>query len=172
MALRLRQWALRPRVWSVITRILGGVALAAATVVGLPGIAAADPPPPPNINALPPVNPKDFAGMDGTTSYVFGVPGGVTCVMDRQTGGYGCSGPLPAAPGGANLVTGYVQGNPGFGHSDRPMYGMVDNAPPLPPNTRMSFQTVSCGTDGVITSCINTVNQSGFVLSPAGSYTF
>ena len=110
--------------------------------------------------------------MAGTTSYVFGVPGGVTCVMDRQTGGYGCSGPLPAAPGGANLVTGHAQGNPGFGHSDRPMYGTVDNAAPLPPNTRMSFQTVSCGTDGVITSCINTVNQSGFVLSPAGSYTF
>jgi len=171
LALRLQQRTLRPRVWSVLTRILSGVALAAATVIGLPGIAAADPPPLPNINSLPPVNPQEFAGMDGTT-YAFGVPGGVTCVMDRQTGGYGCSGPLPATPGGANLVTGYAQGNAGFGHSDRPMYGTVENPPPLPPNTRMSFQTVSCGTDGLITSCVNTINQSGFVLSPAGSYTF
>ena len=42
----------------------------------------------------------------------------------------------------------------------------------LPPNTRMSFQTVSCGTDGLVTSCLNTVDNSGFVLSPAGSFTF
>lgn len=150
-------------------RILAGVA--GAAVLSLPGIAAADPPQPPDINALPPVNPMDFAVPDGAW-YSFGAPHGVTCVMDRQTGGYGCSGPLPGAPGGANLVTGWAGGSPGFSHSDRPMYGAVENPRALPPNTRMSFRTVSCGTDGVMTSCINTADQSGFVISPGGSFTF
>ena len=31
---------------------------------------------------------------------------------------------------------------------------------------------VRCGTDGVVSSCLNSADQSGFVLSPAGSYTF
>ena len=61
---------------------------------------------------------------------------------------------------------------PGFTSSARPLYGVVEGAKPLPPNTRLSFRTVSCGTDGVVTSCLNSINQSGFVLSPAGSYTF
>ena len=160
-----------PRVGHVLTRLLTGVAGAAAAALAAAGIAAADPLPVPNVNALPPVNPMDFAAADGAW-YSFGVPGGVTCVMDRQTGGYGCGGPLPAAPSGANLVTGWAGGSPGFSHSDRPMYGAVENPLALPPNTRMSFRTVSCGTDGVITSCINTVDQSGFVLSPGGSFTF
>lgn len=156
--------------WSVLIRILAGVAAAAAGLA-LPGIAAADPPPLPDVNALPPVNPMDFAVPDGAW-YSFGAPHGLTCVMDRQTGGYGCSGPLPGAPGGANLVTGWAGGSPGFGHSDRPLYGAVENPRALPPNTRMSFSTVSCGTDGVVTSCINTADQSGFVISPGGSFTF
>ena len=143
------------RVGDVLTRLLTAAA-AAAAALALPGIAAADPPPVPNINAMPPVNPQDFAAMDGAW-YSFAVPGGVTCVMDRQTGGFGCSGPLPAAPGGANLVTGWAGGSPGFSSSDRPMYGAVENPAPLPANTRMSFRTVSCGTDGVVTACINTV---------------
>lgn len=151
----------------VLTRILFG--LAGAALLSAPGIAAADPTP--NVNALPPVNPTDFA-VNGGVSYSFGAPGGITCVMDRKTGSYGCSGPLPGAPGGANLVTGYANGSPGFARSDRPMFGAVENPRPLPPNTRMSFQTVSCGTDGVMTTCLNTLDQSGFVLSPAGSFTF
>jgi hypothetical protein len=52
------------------------------------------------------------------------------------------------------------------------MYGATANPLPLPVNTRMSFRTVSCGTDGVITSCTNTVDQSGFVISPTGSYAY
>lgn len=151
--------------------MLSGVAAAGAFGLVAPGLAAAQPGPLPNINALPPVNPAEFAVNEGT-SYSFGAPGGVTCVMDRRTGGYGCSGPLPAAPNGANMVSGYAQGSPGFAVSDRPMYGAIENPRPLPPNTRMSFQTVSCGTDGVVTSCVNTLDQSGFVLSPAGSFTF
>ncbi|MDY6999011.1 MAG: hypothetical protein SW019_20640 [Actinomycetota bacterium] len=153
----------------MLTRILFGALATGAAVVGASGVAAAQPLP--NVNALPPVNPAEFAVNEGT-SYSFAAPGGVTCVMDRQTGSYGCSGPLPAAPNGANMVSGYAQGSPGFAHADRPMYGAVENPRPLPANTRMSFQTVSCGTDGVVTTCLNTLDQSGFVLSPAGSFTF
>lgn len=74
--------------------------------------------------------------------------------------------------GGANLVSAAPSGAPGFASSDRPLYGVVEGAKPLPPNTRLSFRTVSCGTDGVVTSCLNNADQSGFVLSPAGSYAF
>ena len=52
------------------------------------------------------------------------------------------------------------------------MYGMVEGAKALLPNTRLSFRTVSCGTDGFATTCLNSADQSGFVLSPEGSYTF
>jgi hypothetical protein len=52
------------------------------------------------------------------------------------------------------------------------LYGVTDGAKPLPPNTRLSFRTVSCGTDGVATTCTNSVDQTGFVLSPAGSFVF
>jgi hypothetical protein len=69
------------------------------------------------------------------------------------------------------LVSGGPAGSPGFSNSDRPLYGVVGgDAKPLPPNTRLSFRTVSCGTDGVVTSCFNTRDQTGFVISPAGSF--
>jgi hypothetical protein len=140
-------------------------------VFGAPGFAAADPPPAPDINAFPSERPSEYSVQDGAW-YAFTVAGGVTCVLDKQSGGYGCSGPLPAAPGGANLVTAPAKGAPGFASSDRPLYGVVEGAKPLPPNTRLSFRTISCGTDGVTTTCLNSADQSGFVLSPAGSYTF
>jgi len=156
----------------VLNRILIGVlGVAGATVLGVPGIAAADPPPIPDINAYPSAKPSDFMAQDGA-SYAFSTPDGVTCVLDKRSGGYGCSGPIPAAPGGANMVSGSATGAPGFASADRPLYGAVEGAKPLPPNTRLSFRTVSCGTDGVVTSCVNAADQAGFVLSPAGSYTF
>jgi hypothetical protein len=52
------------------------------------------------------------------------------------------------------------------------LYGVSVAAKPLPPNTRLSFRTVSCGTDGVATLCTNSADQTGFVLSPAGSFVF
>jgi hypothetical protein len=60
----------------------------------------ADPEPPalPNINAYAPVKQSDYSVNEGAW-YSFAISDGVTCVMDRQTGGYGCSGPIPAAPG-------------------------------------------------------------------------
>ena len=39
-----------------------------------------------------------------------------------------------------------------------------------PVNQRISYQTVSCGTDGVMTSCLDARNQSGFVIGPGGSF--
>ena len=65
--------------------------------------------------------------MDGSF-YAFTVADGVTCVMSRSTGGYGCSGAIPAAPEGAN--TG--QRRSGRAHPDspapqRPMYAGVDS---------------------------------------------
>ncbi|MDT5017748.1 MAG: hypothetical protein QOD39_3908 [Mycobacterium sp.] len=156
----------------MLNRILIGVmGVAGAAAIGAPGIAAADPPPPPNVNAFPSAKPSEYAVMDGAW-YAFGVLDGVTCVLDKQSGAYGCSGPIPAAPGGANLVTGGPMGKPGFASSAQPLYGVVENAKALPPNTRLSFRTVSCGTDGFVTTCLNAADQSGFVLSPEGSFTF
>ena len=150
-----------------------GAAGAGAAMLGFAGIAVADPEPSPglpNVNAYAPVKPSEYSVNEGAW-YAFAVADGVNCVLDRQTGGYGCSGPIPAAPGGANLVSGGPAGAPGFSNSDRPLYGVVGaDAKPLPPNSRLSFRTVSCGTDGVVTMCTNTRNQTGFVISPGGSF--
>ena len=151
--------------------LIGAVGAAGATILGAPGIAAADPPPMPDINSYPSAKPSEYAVQDGAW-YAFTAPGGVTCVLDKQSGGYGCSGPIPAAPNGANMVTAAVSGTPGFASAAQPLYGAFDGAKPLTPNTRLSFRTVSCGTDGTTTACRNAADQSGFVISPAGSYTF
>ena len=95
---------------TVLNRMLIGVVGAAgAAVLGMPGLAAAQPeppppPPPPNVNALAPVKLSEYALMDNTW-YAFSTPDGLTCVLQRS-GSYGCSGPIPAAPNGANLVSG------------------------------------------------------------------
>jgi hypothetical protein len=155
----------------VLNRILIGViGSAGAALVGVPGIAAADPesapPPPPNVNALTPVKLSEYAVMDNNW-YAFSAAEGVTCVL-QKSGGYGCSGPIPAAPDGANLVSGSLGGVPGFAHTDRAVFAGA--AKPLPAGSRISYQTVSCGNDGVATTCVDSRNQSGFVLSPAGSF--
>ncbi len=56
------------------------------------------------MNAYAPVKPSEFAVLDNT-AYAFTTPDGLTCMMQRS-GGYGCSGPIPGAPEGANLVSG------------------------------------------------------------------
>ncbi|WP_199178170.1 hypothetical protein [Mycobacterium hubeiense] len=152
----------------MLSRILIG-AVGVLGAVAAPAIAAADPaPPPPNINAYAPVKPSEYAVMDNNW-YAFSTPDGLTCVLQRS-GGYGCSGPIPAAPQGANLVSGAIGGVPGFSHTDANVFAVAGPVKPLPPNSRISFQTVSCGTDGVVTSCVDSRNQSGFVISPAGSF--
>lgn len=150
--------------------VIGLVSAAGAAVMSVPGVAAAEPEPAPalpNVNAYPPVKTSEYAVMDKTW-YAFSVPEGITCVIQRN-GSYGCSGPIPAAPNGANLVSG-GPGVPGFASSPAPVFAVVENPKPLPPNSRLSYQTVSCGTDGVTTSCIDGRNQAGFVISPAGSF--
>ncbi|MDY6999012.1 MAG: hypothetical protein SW019_20645 [Actinomycetota bacterium] len=154
----------------VLRRILVGMLAAPACVAAVPGLAAAQPPPPPpppppNVNAWAPANPQDYAVFDGA-AYAFR-SGELVCLMQRS-GGYGCNGPLPGAPEGANVVSGAAGGVPGFGASPRPIYEGEVTA--LPPNTRLSFGTVSCGTDGAVTSCVDSRNQAGFVVSPGATW--
>ena len=161
---------------AVLRRLLTGV-LGAAAVVGLPGVAAADPPPvpapqpppPPNVNALAPVKLSDYVVVEND-AYGFTTPDGLTCVL-RRSGGYGCTGPIPGAPDGANLVSG-GPGPAGFAIADRPIVGTAGAAKPLPAGSRISYQTVSCGNDGATTTCVDSRNQSGFVISPTGSWVF
>ncbi|WP_026256719.1 hypothetical protein [Mycobacterium sp. 155] len=147
---------------------IGLISAAGAAVMSVPGVAQADDPSAlPNINAFPPVKTSEYAVMDNNW-YAFSTPDGITCVLQRS-GEYGCSGPIPAAPNGANMVSGGA-GVPGFASAATPVFSMVEGAKPLPANSRISYQTISCGTDGVMTACINGRNQSGFVISPTGSY--
>jgi hypothetical protein len=160
----------------VLSRILIGVVAAGAAVIGVPGVAGADPeptppppPPPLNLTTLAPVKPSDFAMQNGEY-YGFAVPGDIVCGISRGSGRYGCSGPLPAAPDGANVVTGGQQGPPGFANGGGPLF-VFDGLPNrLLPGTRIGFRNVTCGTDGTVTVCSNSFDGAGFVLSPAGSY--
>ncbi|MGV0794411.1 hypothetical protein [Mycolicibacterium sp. XJ1819] len=160
----------------VLNRMLMlGAAGAATAMVGASGLAAAQPappptpppPPPPNVNAMAPVKLSDYAAMDGNW-YAFKTPDGLTCVLQRN-GGYGCSGALPAAPEGANLVSG-GPGPPGFSRTDGDIFGGIGEVNLLPAGSRISFQTVSCGSEGPVTTCSDSRIQSGFVISPEGSY--
>lgn len=152
------------------------VSAVVGTGLGAPGVAAADPSPPPpppppplNLNALTSVKPSDFAMQNGEY-YAFAVPGDIACAISRRSGNYGCTGPLPAAPDGANAVTGAQQGLPTFVSDPRPLF-VFDGLPTrLPPGSRISFRNVTCGTDGTVTMCSNSYDGAGFVLSPGGSY--
>lgn len=158
----------------MLSRILAGTATVVGAAVMTAGLAAAQPPPAPapppapNVNAWPPVSPAEYTAMNGTW-YAFGAPGDLTCVIQRG-GAYGCSGPIPAAPGGANLVSGGIGGVPTFANAAAPFSDVVETVKPLPPNTRVSFQTVSCGTDGTMTTCVDAHNGAGFVISPTASF--
>lgn len=158
----------------MLNRILIGLVAAGAAVIGVPGVAVAEPepappPPPLNVNALASVKPSEYAMQDGAI-YAFAVPGDIACVISRGTGNYGCSGPIPAAPNGANVVTGGQTGPPGFANADRPLYVFETLPKRLEPGTKIGFRNVSCGTDGTVTSCINSYDQGGFIISPAGSF--
>jgi hypothetical protein len=160
---------------AVLSRLLFGV-LGAAAVLGVPGIAAAQPPPepvpqpppPPNVNALTPVKLSDYAVMDNNW-FAFSTPDGLTCVLQKGNG-FGCNGPIPGAPEGANLVSGSYGGVPAFYNTAGNVFAAAGAAKPLPAGSRISYQTVSCGNDGTTTTCVDSRSQSGFVLSPAGSF--
>lgn len=160
------------RVWTVLNRVLiGVVGSAAAALIGVAGIAAAQPPEPapapPNVNSLAPVKLSEYAVMDGHW-YAFRTPDGLTCVLQRN-GGYGCSGAIPAAPNGANFVSG-GPGVPQFSATTADVFASVGEVKSLPAGSRISYQTVSCGSEGGVTTCSDSRNQSGFVLTPAGSH--
>ena len=157
----------------MLSRVVTGMAVATAllgTAVAHADPDPAPPPPPPlNANAFTPVAPSDFAMQNGEI-YAFAVPGDIACVLSRGTGSYGCSGPIPAAPEGANAVTGSQQGPAAFANANRPLY-VFDTLPKrLPPGSRINFRNVVCGTDGTTTVCNNDYDGGGFVISPTGSY--
>ena len=150
----------------VIALLCAGLALPAAASAD-PDVAP--PPPIPNVNAYTPLNPAEYAVLGGTW-YAFAGPPGVICIINRQNGDYGCSGPLPGAPEGANLVSGGPAGPPGFSSTERPIFD-VGPVQALPPNTRLSYRDVSCGMDGAgALACVNSREQVGFVVGPTASY--
>lgn len=160
-----------------ILRPLCAVAIGVSAVVISSGLASADPdpalPPPPvlpNVNAYTPISPVDYTVMNGT-AYAFAATPEITCVMNRTSGGYGCSGPLPGAPDGANLISAGPIGPAGYSSTSRPIFSSVGEAKPLPPNTRLSFRDISCGVDGAgVVACVNSNEQIGFIISPAGTF--
>jgi hypothetical protein len=158
----------------VLSRTIAVLGAVAAAAVGAAGTAAAEPPapppppPPPNVNAYSPVKPSDFAVLDNS-AYAFTTPDGLTCMIQRAAK-YGCSGAIPGAPDGANFVSGNIGGVPGFATADGNPFATIGEIKPLPAGSRISYQTLSCGSDGTVTTCSDSLNQTGFVISPAGSF--
>jgi hypothetical protein len=160
---------------AVLSRVLFGV-LGAAAVLGVPGVAGAQPPPtpapqpppPPNVNALTPVKLSEYGVMDGAW-FAFSTPDGLICALQKGNG-YGCSGPIPGAPEGANFVSSSYGGVAAFAIAPGNVFAAAGAAKPLPAGSRISYQTVSCGNDGTTTTCVDSRSQSGFVISPAVSF--
>ena len=151
---------------TAFTSVLAACVLAGASP------AAADPVPPsiPNPFANPPVNPANYT-VNGGRWFAFAGPPGVVCVLDTINGEYGCSGPLPGAPGGANLVNAGPNGMPAFTTTETPKYATAGAVLPLPPNTRLSYRQVACGVDDAgVVACLNSRDQVGFVVAPQGSF--
>ena len=143
---------------------MASAGLAAATTAS----AAPDPGPIlPNVGSYMPVNPADYS-VNGGKWLGFAGPAGVVCAIDVLAGNYGCSGPLPGAPEGVNLVSGGPSGPPVFGTSDAP-YAAAGPVRPLPPNTRLSYRSIFCGADAAgAVACVN--GPTGFVVGPDGTF--
>jgi hypothetical protein len=150
-----------------------------AALAGVAGVATAtaDPEPAPaptlpNVNAYMPVNPADYTVNRGRW-FAFAGPPGVICTIDNLSGDYGCSGPLPGAPEGVNVVSGGPTGAPTFATTAEPskFAGPAGPVKSLPPNTRISFRQISCGVDAAgVVACVNSRDQVGFVVSPTATY--
>ena len=152
--------------------LLATVFTAAALSGASPAVADPEPAPPPIPNAFAyvPVNPANYT-VNGGRWFAFAGPPGVVCVLDSLNGEYGCSGPLPGAPDGANLVSAGPVGMPMFSTTETPQYAKAGAVLPLPPNTRLSFRQVACGVDDAgVVACINSRDQVGFVVGPTGSF--
>ena len=161
----------------IVTGLIGVVGAAMSLLIAPVACADDGPPNPiaantslPNVNVYPPISPVDFSVMDGAW-YAFGTPNGLTCVIDKSRNSYGCSGPIPAAPDGANLVSGVGLEQPAFANSAQPLYAVAGPVKQLPPQSRLSYRNVSCAIDaGGATVFVNSSSQHGFMLSPAGSF--
>ena len=153
----------------VITAVAAGAGVSSsATAWAEPSPAPA--PPIPNVNAYTPLNPADYTANRGRW-YAFAGPAGVVCILDNLNGDYGCSGALPGAPEGANLVSGGPVGAPVFSTTAEPLFAAAGAVRPLPPNTRLSYRSVSCGVDDAgAVACFNSRDQVGFVVGPNGTY--
>jgi len=153
---------------TAFTSVLAACVLAGASP------AAADPepapPPIPNAFAYMPVNPANYT-VNGGRWFAFAGPPGVVCVLDTINGEYGCSGPLPGAPDGANLISAGPNGMPVFSTTETLKYATAGAVRPLPPNTRLSYRQVACGVDDAgVVACLNSRDQVGFVVGPQGSF--
>jgi hypothetical protein len=121
----------------------------------------------PDVGGYMPVNPADYS-VNGGKWLGFAGPEGVVCTIDVLSGNYGCSGPLPGAPDGVNLVSGGPSGPPVFGTKDAP-YAAAGPVRPLAPNTRLSYRSIFCGADDAgAVACVN--GPVGFVVGPNGTY--
>jgi len=152
--------------------LLTSVAVACVLGGAFPAVADPEPTPIPIPNpfAYMPVNPANYT-VNGGRWFAFAGPPGVVCVLDSINGEYGCSGPLPGAPDGANLVSAGPNGMPVFTTTETPKYATAGAVLPLPPNTRLSYRQVACGVDDTgVVACLNTRDQVGFVVGPQGSF--
>lgn len=152
----------------VLVAGVAGAAVAAAD----PDPAPPPPPPIPDVNAYMPVNPADYTTNKGRW-FAFAGPAGVICSIDNLSGDYGCSGPLPGAPEGVNLVSGGPVGAPRFSTTAEPssFAGPAGAVKALPPNTRLSFRQISCGVDDAgVVACFNSRDQVGFVVGPTATW--
>jgi hypothetical protein len=165
-------------------RILAAAALTAGTAMATAAAVAADPVPGPEpvpvpAPALPtipdvfdymPANPADYSAKAGRW-FAFAGPAGVVCALDSINGEYGCSGPLPGAPEGANLVSAGPVGMPMFETTMEDRYAEAGVVRALAPGTRLTYRQVACGVDesGVV-ACLNSRDQVGFVVGPESSY--
>jgi len=102
--------------------------------------------------------------------YAFAGPTGVTCVLNTTNSSYGCSGPLPGAPGGANLISASAHGAPAFATTGEPIFAEAGKVKNLPPKTRLTFKDVSCGAsaEGTV-ACVNERAHVGFVVGQAST---
>lgn len=154
---------------SLPDRLVAAVGASAVIAIGVSvqvHVAADANPVLPDINAYEPINPVDYTVMSGNW-YAFSAGTGITCVVDKTNGGYGCSGPLPGAPQEANMVSGGPSGPPRLSRTSRPAFASAGEVKPLPPNTRLSFREISCGVDGGgVVACVNSRDQVGFIISP------
>ena len=157
--------------------MLRGILLTSVVTAGVitgASPAAADPesppPPIPDVFAYMPVNPIDYTVNSGKW-FAFAGPAGVVCILDSTNGDYGCSGPLPGAPDGANLVSAGPVGMPVFTTTETPKYADAGVVRALPPNRRLSYRQVACGVDDAgVVACLNSREQVGFVVGPETSF--